>query len=414
MFTKINEPVIIKNSDFKVCKIVISFPIEDYKDEDIRILRSVICQKSEKYDTAKKVHDIIVNNYTLSYGSNVVLLGKSPFLVFSLAYPSFSSLGKDVLEDNLKFIREMIYNPYLEDGGFPKGRVSELVSIAKNNIYRNFKSASWYYKYKNDKLIDEDNFIIDKVVDDPSLLDRVNFLDLYNFYKKIIEKTPAVFLIGNVNEEKDKETIKNIILSNKVEEITFLKKYNCFVKNFPKQIETVLEKTSFKTSALYYNYKVRNMENDRDKELLRITKLLLSSNDSNILFNKLRQENDLVYRCGAYTFCDLGTLSLWAFTGKKNIQMVEEIYKKAIEIISDVQYIELKLPLLLEKAKLNDDLVKENIGDILIDEIHKYTEYKLKSDYELICDITPLEVSNFIKNRLVLVSKHILEGEENE
>ena len=56
----------------------------------------------------------------------------------------------------------------------------------------------------------------------------------------------------------------------------------------------------------------------------------------------------------------------------------------------------------------------ERIYDILIKDIDKYIELREKSIYETIKEIEAKEVQDFIKNRLVLVSKYIGVGEENE
>ena len=82
---------------------------------------------------------------------------------FSLSYPSYECLGEDVLEDNLKFIKEIIYNPYLEGGVFPKNKVEDAITFYKNNVDRISTDFFSYYDYKNDLLIDENDYLISKV-----------------------------------------------------------------------------------------------------------------------------------------------------------------------------------------------------------------------------------------------------------
>lgn len=48
MFNKINEPLIIKNDDFKRCILFISFPIKEYREEDLKILQDIVFEKSGK------------------------------------------------------------------------------------------------------------------------------------------------------------------------------------------------------------------------------------------------------------------------------------------------------------------------------------------------------------------------------
>ena len=136
MFDKMNEPLVIKNNDFKRCIIFISYPIIDYREEILKILERIAFNRSNKYNTDQKIAVVNINNYCLSYDSKIAFIGNSPFLEFSLSYPSYECLGEDVLEDNLNFIKEIIYNPYLEDGVFPKNKVEDAITFYKNNVDR--------------------------------------------------------------------------------------------------------------------------------------------------------------------------------------------------------------------------------------------------------------------------------------
>lgn len=413
MFNKNNEPIIIKNTDFKKCMLFISFPINEYKEEYLKILDDIIFDRSMKYNTKRKIAVANINNYCLSYDGKISFIGNNAFLEFTLSYPCYDSLKKDVLEDNLMFAKEMIFNPYLEDGIFPESKVEETIKLYKEKVKRKLKNYDGYYNYKNELLIDEDNYIISPVFKDLSLLDNINGKNLYDFYKNIISNPPLVFLIGNVDEIKSKKLIKEILLDNKVSNIKFKKDYFIYVKDIPDEVLVVREKTNFSTSGVYCNYKVRNMNNYKDTVLLSIVKELLSSSNSNILFNYLRKDNDLVYRTGAYNY-DFGTLTLVSFTGNSNVDRVFEIYDKAMKSISDITYIDSKLPLFVEKARVDSELDKEYLGSILFSYVDKYLEYLDKKYYDVIKNITASEVKDFVDNRLVLVSKYIGVGDDNE
>ena len=414
LLKKTNEPIIIKNTNFKTCILFISYPIYEDDEAKLRILRNMPFNKSAKYNTEKEMHEVKVNNYCLSYYERIVVLGKTPFLELAVYFPSKSSLGKDVLEGNLKLIKEIIYNPYLENGAFPEKEINDIKEVIKNNINLKQKDAMWYFSNKNDKTIDEEDFLLNKVEENPDILDSVTGENLYELYKNIIRNSPMTFLIGDVDEETSKQKIKEILLDNKEERVIFEKKYTNYCKEIPSTPKEVIENTTFKSTGVYHNYKVKDLKTEKDIALLKIVKNLLSSNSSRILFDSLRKENDLVYRCGAYCYGSFGSLTLWAITGKENINNIEEEYQKVMSKISNITYIEEKLPLIKEEYKLDDDLIKEKLYDILMQDVDKYIEAKEKTFYELIKDITPEEVKEFITNRLVLVSKYIGVGEEDE
>lgn len=406
MFDKMNEPLVIKNNDFKRCIIFISYPIIDYREEILKILERIAFNRSNKYNTDQKIAVVNINNYCLSYDSKIAFIGNSPFLEFSLSYPSYECLGEDVLEDNLNFIKEIIYNPYLEDGVFPKNKVEDAITFYKNNVDRISTDFFSYYDYKNDLLIDENDYLISKVFKNPSLLDNVTPKGLYDTYNKIISGSPLVYLIGNVDVDKSKELIKKILLNNKISKVRFKMDYYVYAKCIPDKVDVITEDSSFSTVGVYCNYKVRNINSVRDTVLLSVVKNLLYSNVSNILFDSLRKDNDLVYRCYA-RYTKFGTLTLSSFTDKGNFKMIFDIYNDVMKVIEDINYIEDKLPLIIENARIDNELSKENLGDILYEHIDKHLEYVKDKYYDILKTITKEEVSDFIKNRLVMVSKYV-------
>lgn len=406
MFDKMNEPLVIKNNDFKRCIIFISYPIIDYREEILKILERIAFNRSNKYNTNQKIAVVNINNYCLSYDSKIAFIGNSPFLEFSLSYPSYECLGEDVLEDNLNFIKEIIYNPYLEDGVFPKNKVEDAITFYKNNVDRISTDFFSYYDYKNDLLIDENDYLISKVFKNPSLLDNVTPKGLYDTYNKIISGSPLVYLIGNVDIDKSKELIKKILLNNKISKVRFKMDYYVYAKCIPDKVDVITEDSSFSTVGVYCNYKVRNINSVRDTVLLSVVKNLLYSNVSNILFDSLRKDNDLVYRCYA-RYTKFGTLTLASFTDKGNFKMIFDIYNDVMKVIEDINYIEDKLPLIIENARIDNELSKENLGDILYEHIDKHLEYVKDKYYDILKTITKEEVSDFIKNRLVMVSKYV-------
>ena len=406
MFDKMNEPLVIKNNDFKRCIVFISYPIIDYREEILKILERIAFNRSNKYNTDQKIAVVNINNYCLSYDSKIAFIGNSPFLEFSLSYPSYECLGEDVLEDNLNFIKEIIYNPYLEDGVFPKNKVEDAITFYKNNVDRISTDFFSYYDYKNDLLIDENDYLISKVFKNPSLLDNVTPKGLYDTYNKIISGSPLVYLIGNVDVDKSKELIKKILLNNKISKVRFKMDYYVYAKCIPDKVDVITEDSSFSTVGVYCNYKVRNINSVRDTVLLSVVKNLLYSNVSNILFDSLRKDNDLVYRCYA-RYTKFGTLTLASFTDKGNFKMIFDIYNDVMKVIEDINYIEDKLPLIIENARIDNELSKENLGDILYEHIDKHLEYVKDKYYDILKTITKEEVSDFIKNRLVMVSKYV-------
>lgn len=409
MFNKVNNPVVIYNKNFMECVLVISFPIKNYREEYLKVLDYVVCGKSGKYNTDKKKYLAVIDNYLLSCNGGISFIGNSPFLEYRLSFPSYNCLGVDVLERNLLFIKELIYDSI----DFTEDRIDDIKFVVKGNISRQFKDAFWYYDYKNSELIDENNFLVSRFMKNFDLLDSVTSDSLFEFYKSIISEAPIVFLAGDVPLGSE-DIIKRVFLDNKICNICFEKKYDCFCRNISPKTIVTREKTLFKTSALYYTYKVKDMKSDRDRALLMIVKWLISSKDSDVLYDVLRSKNNLVYRCFSDCYLNFGALIIKAFTDKENIDLVCTLYNEIMLKISDVCYISEKLPLFAKQVLIDKKLKREKIWDILFEEVDNFFEHDVDSILQLTLDITSSEVSDFITNRLILTNIYIGEGDSGE
>lgn len=407
MFNEKNTPVILTDDRFNRCYLVVIYPIE-CDDEAIKnVLKSMAFRKSKKYDTDKKIYEITVNNYTLSYRGKFTNIGKNSFLELYISFPCEKSIGIDVLPNNLEFIKEIIYNPLLKDGVFDSKEIENIISILKDDIYKMNNDADFYYTFVNDKIIDEDDYLYDPVIEDSSLLDKVTQKIVYNLYSNIISGCPLIFLAGNVDVEKAKRQIEEVFYDNKNDNIIFEKKYNHFAKRIVDCPNIVRENTNFKSSYISYNYKVKDICDYHDIALLGIVKCLLNSTKSRVVFDTLRTERGLVYKCGAYYYKRFGTLSVWASTGKRNIDKCDETIDYIMKNINNIDFIKEKLPLIKQQAKDTDLLNSEDIYNILMEKIDYYIGALECTFYDAVKDITPEIVKNFIDSRLVFVSKYI-------
>lgn len=412
-FNKINDPVVINNIDFKKCFLFVSFPIKNVDKAKIRILKNIIFSKSNTYDSERKVYEADINNYCISHRGTITSIGDSYFLEFALFFPCEDSLGENVLEKNLLFMRDMIYNPFSINGAYPSKEINDIKSITINNIERNFKSALWYYGYKNTLLIDEDNYLSEDVDNILQEMENINEKNLYDYYKEIISDNPLVFFIGNVDEMSSRNSIKNILLDGKIDSVVFNKNYYHFTRNIPDTTVYETEKTNFNSSGVYLNYKIKDMNSERDSTLVNIICQLIDSSSSNILFDALRKENDFVYRCGAFPYSSFGSITLWASTDKDNIDKCIDCMKDVMEKINDIEFIKEKYELIKNRARINDKIDHDNINNILLNYVDKYIGCREKTFYEMLNDISCDDVKSFM-DRLVLANIYVGVGEGNE
>jgi len=137
-------PTILESKDFQSVQIKVLFPFEE-KTEDlakIELLPKLLNYMNNKYPTEEEFQLAKKKLYILRTGCFENIMGTLGVFSFTLVIPDVKSLGKDLLEEQIKFFREIIYKSY---------RIVYDVSEDSNTVYihfvvhgkRNFKS---FYK----------------------------------------------------------------------------------------------------------------------------------------------------------------------------------------------------------------------------------------------------------------------------
>ena len=144
---------------------------------------------------------------------------------------------------------------------------------------------------------------------------------------------------------------------------------------------------------------------------LYLVNLLLSSSASEILLNKLRKENNLVYTCGSSVLIRNGLLLIKALTNKNSIKLVSMLIESIIKELSDIDKYKDNINNIIRRLSLDIEREKDNFYISTANIINEYYECDISSEEELevIKNISNEELLDLI-NRLELCSMYTLEG----
>lgn len=410
-----NTPVVLKNTDFQTIQIKVMFPFS-FNVEDlakIQLLPSMLNHKNNKFPTEELMQKEKKRLYILSCGMYTETIAEVGTFSFNLVIPDKHALNKDVIEEQIKFFKEFIYNPLVTDDGFSSFELEREISNLKLGISNALKNARPYQSIKLKELFDDVGILSRDIVYHQELIDKVTTNNLYDYYLKTIKNNqPNIYIMGNVDDDISKICSKYLYLDKFKEESYEAELFNFF--NIRDKVTDVVEKSTFKDSIVSFVYKVKDMKEDEYVHL-NLVRDLLTSLSSRLLNKKLRDENELVYSSRAMSYPHYGAFELTAFINKNNVDIVKEKFHEVINDFKNTEMIEPLLDNIKDRKRINllrklDDkyLIFEDfiMSDLGIDDTTE--EY-----YELVKKVTAKDISDFV-DRFVLDTIYFLEEEENE
>lgn len=349
----------------------------------------------------EKLNRYIINYNCLNQGINDVY-----FLNFSLLIPSQNVINEDMLENQIMFLLDSIYNNNLSD---------ETLFEKEKKLY----TETLLNGYKNIEFIAEKNLL--DILDDDAVfnklkykdLDNINCLsldDILNFYSKYIKNVkPKIFVNGNIDTNKLNDIIHNYFNKLNLVPYKIIKDYNIFY-NDNNYIEKI-DKSKFYQSILYYVYNVKDYKQEDFYKLYMIN-LLLNSSSSGLLMNSLRKKSNLVYSTGSNVMLKNGLLFIKAVSNKTNIDYVKIIIKELVNELNNIEKYDKNIYNILKRLELNKERELDNFYTATSDIINKYFETDLTTseELEILKRISYDELKEFV-SRINLKATYVLEGE---
>ena len=411
------RPVIIKNKDFQTIIVRVLFPF--YDDEEyltkMAILPNLLMYMNNKYNTEEKFQKNRKKNYILNTSCSKMTVGTNMCLCFSMIIPDTEALGFDYLDEQFEFFQEMIYNPKIIDDGFDSHEVEREKKNLDMSIENAMKNLRPYQAVKGLELIDDEGILSRTIENHRYQLDDVNPKSMYLLYKEIISAYhPAIFVFGNVEEERINELADKYLYRNLSDVDVIEKRYSHFLTVDDKDVNYVEEKKEFKDSSVSFYYKIKDMSED-DFTKLSLVRGLLTSLSSRMLNKKLRDENDLVYSSKALAYLRFGVFEITAYINKNNKDIVIEKIKEVMDDLKDPNKISFYLENIKERRRVS--LIKSLddkftlLSDVVLETLE--VEKNMEDNYKEALKVSAEDISEFVK-RFVLDTIYFIEEDCHE
>ena len=304
-----------------------------------------------------------------------------------------------MLENSIAFLKELIFNPNVDNGAFNQKSFDLMKKALKEEI-ESFKDNPKTYSKK--RLYQEtapDTIISYNYRGNLEDLEEITPESLYDYYKSVIENDILdIFIIGKVDEEQIKTIISNAI-PNFEREAVSEKHYLDYLP--PKEENEVEEVGDYNQSNLAISLRFDKLTDFESQYVLQIFNFIFGGGSESKLFKEVREKNSLCYSIGASSLLLDRLIVVSAGIEAKSSKLAINLIKQCLQDMKDGKFATDDI----KKAKttyingckemmdspqfiINNYISKEYLGlDLIEDKMKKIKKVTKKMVVELACKI---------------------------
>ncbi|MBW4828916.1 MAG: insulinase family protein [Clostridiaceae bacterium] len=286
---------LIKTDKFKsnLVSLYMEMPLNRDMVTQNALIPLVLKRGTNKYNTTLEVERKLEELYGGQLSLNINKKGERHVLRFTIESPKgFYVDDEEYFYEVISFLKEIVYNPYVDDGGFKKEYVDQEKENLKRMIEGKINDKRSYAMTrcieemcKNEKYsIYEYGYVKD--------LDFIDNKNLYEHYKSILENSPIeIFYIGNY-DNKMIDHIKNTFKIDR-ENITKIPREK--ITDAVQTKNMVYEDMQINQGKLVIGYRTGIPYEDNLYKALLVSSEILGGGPNSKLFRTVREKESLAY-----------------------------------------------------------------------------------------------------------------------
>lgn len=341
----------IKTNRFKTITVEVDFRREIQKDDITKraVLKEALLNSNKNYKTERELIIESENLYDLKLVASSARMGNYINLSFKTRFLNEKYTEKNMNEESIAFLMDIIFNPNIENGSFKE----EVVNKCKNKIEKSIKSL------KDSKLKYTLFKLLESVKDKPYSYNSYGYLEelekidgkiLYDYYNDVISNDLIdIFIVGDFDSIEIKELIKKNFKAR-----TYHKsKTNIIVDELPivKKINEQSEEDNVNQTQFTILCGINNLTEFERKYVIKVYSELLGGSSNSILFDTVREKNSYAYYVNADVKSYDNILLIYSGIEPGN---KDEVFKLIKKCLNDI-----------EKGNFTDDMLN-NAKETLI------------------------------------------------
>lgn len=323
---------IIKTERFKTVNIRVCLRDEINKDEITlrNMLTSFLTYSTNQYPTKRdivlKAQDLYaVNVYTKSYRS-----GRFNMVNFCLSMLNEKYTEKGMLEESIKFLADIIFNPNFKKEKEFNDAYQFLYDSVVSSIKGIKENTTTYSMIRMLEEMDKDMPYGYREFGYLEDLENISKDKLIDYYNKILNNSLVdVYVIGDVNEDEIEKLLKEHFpfITYKRPKVSQIIEHD----KLPLRSKTVIEKIDSTQSKLSIGCKIGDLTEFERNYVLTLYNMILGGSSESKFFQIIREKHSLVY----YVSSSLNKLDslmlIKAGISKENFEKTLRLVKKLIK-----------------------------------------------------------------------------------
>lgn len=374
------------------------------------VLKRGTSKLKTKLDIERKLEELYGSNLNI----NINKRGERHVLRFTIESPKGGFVSdKDYFLEVVKFLKELIYNPYLEDGSFSHKYVEQEKEILKRAIEGKINDKRLYAvdrcieeMCKNEKYsVYEYGYIEDlKSIDEFSLYDR---------YKTILDTSPIeIFYVGEY-EDRFIGELKDIFA---VDRKTILDIQREKIASDIQTKNMVFEEMDVNQGKMVIGYRSSVAHEDPLYNSVLISNHILGGGPNGKLFRTIREKESLAYYINSKVYKYKSIMIIDAGIDSINFEKTIELIRKEIDDMKNGDFsdedIEISKKGLINPMK---SIVDSNylIGEFFLSKVLSNDNKSLEEDIEELLKVNKEDIVN-ASNSLSLDTIYFLRNKKLE
>lgn len=292
----------IDNRKFKTNTLSIFFhiPLKRETVTTAALLPAVLKRGTKKYPEFKILTRHLADLYSASCGGGIRMKGDGEVLYFSMEYIADRYIGENLTAKAAEFLRELVFSPLIQDGGFLPEYVESEKTNLRNAILGLINDKREYTDVKcREAMFGKDGYGMFEAgyVED---LDTITPQSLYAFYQEVLANAKVDIFMGGTVEEENVQTVCEI-LSPKL-----MPRSGGYIKAMPAQdaereLQTLTEEINVAQSKLAIGLRCGVDAASEEYYALMLGSCIFGGSPFSKLFNNVREKLSLAYYAGCRT-----------------------------------------------------------------------------------------------------------------
>ena len=335
MKIKIREGVtlnFIQSDKFKDIAVYIDFLHELIeKDATERsVLSMMMTDRCEKYDTKQKMSNVCDELYGATLSCRTIGCGGGHVVEFrsKIINPMYVEGSANLLRDQLCLIKEILFNPYYEQGHFSKEIFDEAVRLLKSKIMRRLDDAQTYSLLLAFQKAGEQQPLSISALGSLDILSKLTIEDVEKQYQSMLTNDPVEIMVcGQYDELQMGRMIESIFdFTQRSAKVNTHYCLNTAASDEITKVEKDIPQTNI---AMIWKNGIDVV--DEQYAALRVANGIFGQYSTSYLFQEVREKHSLCYSIFSNLISFDGALVVSTGIEHQNIDQTIQLIKEQFE-----------------------------------------------------------------------------------